>query len=296
MGIYDRDYARAAPPGRGGFGGSRLVGLRFLSFNTWLIIINAGIFLLAPRQLSLQYGHFSTLEAFTHFEVWRLVTFQFLHLNQSHVFFNMFGLFVFGGIVEQHLGSKRYVAFYLMCGIGGGLMYLLLNFCEAILHIPIPGNFTDPATPLIGASAGVFGVIMACAYISPTSQILLFFVLPLKMKTLAYGYVAISAYSLLTGSQNAGGEAAHLGGALAGFYFIRNSHLLRDFFDVMGDSRRPPKRRKPSRAKKRPKFGARPPNQDEVDRILDKVHSKGVHSLSESEKKTLKKASDTSRR
>lgn len=263
------------------------------------MIINAGIFLLAspntvPGHFLFLHGHFSTIEAIFQLEVWRLITFQFLHANLNHVFFNMFGLFVFGGLVEQHLGSKRYVAFYLMCGIGGGLMYLLLNLCEAVFHIPIPGNFLDPATPLIGASAGVFGVIMACAFISPNSQVLLFFAFPLKMKTLAYGYVALSAFSLVMGSANAGGEAAHLGGALAGFYFIRNSHLLRDFFDVTGDSRKPPK---PKRGRAKPRERTpKLPDQREIDRILDKVHNKGIHSLSAAEKKILKKASAADRR
>jgi hypothetical protein len=72
-------------------------------------------------------GHFSTYLAVFKLEVWRLVTFQFLHANVTHLLFNMIGLYMFGGMVEQYLGSKRYLAFYLACGICGGLGYLLLN-------------------------------------------------------------------------------------------------------------------------------------------------------------------------
>jgi len=229
------------------------------------------------------FGHFSTYQGFFRLEVWRLVTFQFLHSHDNiwHIAFNMFGLFVFGGIVEQYLGRRRYLAFYLMCGIGGGLAYLLLNLV-GLLGLPLPGAL-DVAitTPLIGASAGVFGVIVASAYVAPNTVVqLLFPPIPLKLKWLAYGYVGLAAFNLfIARGANQGGDAAHLGGAIAGWYFIRNSHLLRDFFDVFNDSR------KSKRAK-----GPRAPRQDEIDRILAKVSSSGLQSLTPAEKRTLSRA------
>ncbi len=237
------------------------------------------------------YGHFSTYQGFLRLEVWRLLTFQFLHASPTHILFNMLGLWIFGGMVEQYLGSRRYLAFYLVCGISGGLLYLLFNVLGA-LGIPLPGALeVDLTTPLVGASAGVFGVIMACAFISPNTVIqLLFPPIPLKMKTFAYGYLIIAALNLFVlGGANQGGDAAHVGGAIAGFFFIRRPHLLRDFFDIFGDSR-----------KKRP--GPRAPREKgasqsdrEVDRILDKVNNQGLHSLSEGEKKTLRKATEGKR-
>ena len=99
-------------------------------------------------------------------EFWRFVTFQFLHANWLHLFFNMLALWIFGPLVEAHMGFKRYAAFYLMCGIAGALMYLALNLA-AILIGPaanIPGLLSnDPRVSLVGASAGVFGVLMAAA-------------------------------------------------------------------------------------------------------------------------------------
>jgi membrane associated rhomboid family serine protease len=210
------------------------------------------------------------------------VTFQFLHGDILHLFFNMFGLWVFGGMVEQYLGFKRYAAFYLACGIFGGVGYLLLNLLGGILGLEFMGLLVnDPRTPLIGASAGVFGVIMACAYIAPNAIIqLLFPPIPLRLKWFAYGYVALAAWNLLRGGANAGGDAAHLGGAIAGFFFIRNAHLLRDFFDIFGDSRRG-----------RPRAPRPTADQREVDRILAKVSTQGLHTLSEGEKSTLRRAS-----
>ncbi|MCA9280022.1 MAG: rhomboid family intramembrane serine protease [Phycisphaeraceae bacterium] len=333
MGIADRDYY-GADAGRGGgrgFGGSRtgMASFRFVSANTWIIIINVAVFLLDRALLSMQlggeypvdgggkhngpmlyaWGHFSTYLGFwPKIEVWRLVTFQFLHANFMHVFFNMFGLFIFGAIVEQHLGRRKYVAYYLVCGIFGGLAYMLLNLLEAVFHINVPGNFGNPSTPLVGASAGVFGVIVACAYLMPNQRVTLIFPpIPMKMSWMAYGYVALAMYNLIRGGANAGGEAAHLGGAIAGFFFIRNSHLLRDFFDVFEDSRkprnsgaptRPPKQKKPRGGFKQTepvgKIGASratTSDEKELDRLLAKVSESGVGSLTDSEREFLQKES-----
>lgn len=239
-------------------------------------------------------GYFSTYMGFRRFEVWRLITFQFLHAGFLHIFFNMLGLWMLGRPVEEHLGGRKYLAFYLMCGICGGLMYLLLNGLGAAfqaMHWPkIPGLlFEDTATPLVGASAGVFGVIMACAYLAPNSIVQMIFPpISLRMRTFAYVYVAIAAVSLFIGTGNAGGEAAHIGGAIAGFFFIRNIHLLRDFFDVFGDSRRRGGGKKPifrtSEAEKDAAF------QLVVDGILAKVRAQGLASLTDKERKILEEA------
>lgn len=301
MGIYDRPYASdPRSRGRGGIGSFQM-----LSVNSWLIIINVAVFLLQavwPAFLawSRQLGHFSTYYIFGHtpkgyiwLEVWRLVTFQFLHGSLTHLFFNMLGLWVFGSIVEEHLGRKKYAAFYLVCGIFGGLMYLLLNLLGTGAHsmgIDLPFVLIHNwRAELIGASAGVFGVIMACAYIAPDTMIQLIFPpVSLRMRTLAYGYFAIAAFNLLYGTENAGGEAAHVGGALAGYFFIRRSHLLRDFFD---DFARRPKKTAP-RAGRLARAG---PDDAEIDRILAKVHENGLHSLNDRERAVLQRASEQKR-
>ncbi|MFG0325821.1 MAG: rhomboid family intramembrane serine protease [Phycisphaerales bacterium JB037] len=238
------------------------------------------------------YGHFSTSRGFANLEVWRLVTFQFLHANFLHLAFNMLGLWIFGGMVEQFLGRRKYLAFYLVCGVFGGLSYLLLNFLGSIAGLSLPGVLiNDPRTPLVGASAGVFGVIMASAHIAPKAMVMLHFPpIPLQLRGLAYGYVGIALINLLAGGANAGGDAAHVGGALAGAFFIRRSHLLRDFFDVVSDSRdaAPPSRRGPRSRLSR--------SDREVDRVLDKVRSEGgLGNLSEKEREILRRASEQER-
>lgn len=297
MGLSDREYVRIGPRSTSGMGS-----VRFISFNTWLIILNTIVFVLQmilPKHgvvlngtplgtmdaLTL-YGHFSTGLGFFHLEVWRFVTFQFLHSSLTHIFFNMFGLWIFGGMVESYLGFNRYAAFYLVCGICGAICYLVLNFLGAIVGLQLPGVLVEnPYTPLIGASAGVFGVIVACAFIAPNTVVqLLFPPIPLKMSWFAYGYVAVAAINLLRYGQNAGGDAAHIGGAIAGFFFVRNAHLLKDFFDVFGDSRKGSPRRRAS------------VDPVEVDRILRKVKATGLVSLNDEERRTLRRATEQGRR
>jgi len=253
------------------------------------------------------YGHFSTGKGFMEFEVWRVLTFQFLHANMTHLLFNMLGLFMFGGLVEQALGKKRYAAFYLVCGIAGALMYLFLNFTGNILlltGIKIPGLlFDDLYTPLVGASAGIFGVLLAAAFLAPNEIVMVFFVLPMKLKHAVYAFVAIALGSLIWGTSNAGGEAAHIGGALAGAFFIRRTYLLRDFFDVLGPRKSAGGKPKPPRgynpklkyvapedapAGSRGTAAATPTAEAaEVDRILRKLSTEGRAGLTEKELATL---------
>ncbi len=253
-------------------------------------------------QLLQSWLHFSTARALIYlpptgpiqgFEFWRFFGFQFLHANLPHLLFNMVALFFFGPMVERYLGSKRYVAFYLLCGMFGALMYMLLNLGGFLTSGTIPGLlFNDPTTPLVGASAGVFGVLMAGAYMAPNATVRLFFFLPIRLRTFAYVLVAIAFITVFRGGSNAGGEAGHLGGALAGFYFIRHPRHLHGFFDILG-------RIDPTshhyRGKKH-RGGVRRPSKDtaQIDRILAKIGTQGLQSLTEKEKRILREASEKS--
>jgi membrane associated rhomboid family serine protease len=369
MRTSDRNYVRFGPRASSGLGN-----LRFISFNTWLIILNVAVFginfLLSANPAFQIYtpmgqswrpdialtdaqkrravvidkvgpdpenpgwlakpivdpdfvdpasqrvvptvigrdrfvymglleslGHFSTAKAFVPgFQVWRFITFQFIHYNWIHLLFNMLGLWFVGGLVEQHLGFKRYAAFYLTCGIFGALFYLLLNLVGYLVKltygpVEIPGLlFNDVYTPLIGASAGVFGILIAAARLEPMATVWIYFLIPVRLRTAVTVLVLITLYNLFNGSHNAGGEAAHVGGILAGFYFIRRIYLLRDFFDIFGNSRLPSRKRPP------PRPGAHPPAtadplalmEHEVERILQKSELHGVHSLSPAEHSLLR--------
>lgn len=230
-------------------------------------------------------------------QVWRFIGFQFCHANLSHLLFNMLGLFFFGPVVERYLGSKRFTAFYLICGIAGALLYLLLNFAGFMVaqstngRVMIPGLLSnDPDMPLVGASAGVFGIIIAAARLMPDATVLLFFVIPMRLKTLAYGLVLIAVASLLLKWKNAGGEAAHLGGAIAGWYFITRPERLRTFFDFLGRADPTSTFHSARKVQRAGSVSGRGPSNAEIDRILEKVRSSGLGSLNEAERRTLRDA------
>lgn len=286
MGIYDRDYARPNP--NRGFGGG-MQRPQKLSVNAWLIISCIAVFVLDPfiGYALHEWLHLSTDHAIYGLQYWRFIGFQFLHADMQHLIFNMIGLYFFGSLVEQFLGGKRYLAFYLLCGIFGAVLYLLLNLGGILAGKDVPVLlFNDTSVRLIGASAGVFGVLLAGAFLAPKVRVLVFFVIPMQLSTMAYLLVGLAVYSVVKGTGNAGGEAAHLGGAAAGWYFIRNPHHLNGFFDFLG---------KADPTSKHFALGKKQATRSEVDKILDKIHRKGLGSLSSKEKKILHDASQDRR-
>lgn len=215
MGIYDRQYYRQ-PTRRGG-----LAEMRMWSVNTWLIVVNVIVYLLdlMLNGSLTNLGYFSLSTAIMHLELWRFITFQFLHANPQHILFNMLGLYFFGPIVEAYLGPRRYLAFYLISGVGGGLGYLALYYLGLLQG--------DPSTRLVGASAGIFGVLIAAAQIAPDVRVLMLFLpIPMRLRTMVWIVLGIAVYTVFSNGFNAGGQAAHLGGALIGFILIRNTRWL----------------------------------------------------------------------
>ena len=133
----------------------------------------------------------------------------------------MFALFFFGPLIESYLGSRRYLAFYLLCGMAGPVAYIGLW----ATHVLIGSAWV----PLVGASAGIFGVLIAGATVAPNSEVLIWGVLPMKLRTFAWVLLGIAVYTIFSAGHNAGGQAAHLGGAAAGYVLIRYRHLLDAF-------------------------------------------------------------------
>jgi len=239
MGIADRDYWQEdrRPTAFGG--------IRMWSVNTWLIVINVAVFLLnnAVQQTVVDsdgyvlgrihpiadvYGYFSVSTAVYGLQIWRFITFQFLHANFNHILFNMIALYFFGPIVESYWGARKYLAFYLLCGIAGPVMYVILWAMGFLIH--------DPHVPLVGASAGIFGVLIAAAQIAPNATVLIYGLIPMRLRMMALLLLAIAVYATFFNGENAGGEAAHLGGAAAGFFLMKNPQIL-SFLDFRKRSR-----------------------------------------------------------
>jgi len=160
------------------------------------------------------YGYFSIDTAIVGKQVWRFFTYQFCHANITHILVNMMALLLAGPIVEERLGRAKYLGFYLVCGAAGPVGHMLLS------HFGVLSM--NHFTPLVGASASIYGVMVASARIAPNEMVML--ALPpidVKLKTLVLVLVGLSAVAVLWHWDNAGGHAAHLGGAFAGWWLAR---------------------------------------------------------------------------
>lgn len=161
-----------------------------------------------------QIGYFSWYKCFTEGELWRIITYQFLHANITHLIFNMWALFFFGPHIERIMGAKRYLAFYLTCGVAGALFY-----CAMIIMGMFPPIMV--IVPMVGASAAIYGIMIATAFLYPDARIsLLFPPVTLTMRNFALIILGIATVVILFNGHNAGGEAGHLGGAIMGFLIM----------------------------------------------------------------------------
>ena len=280
MGLYDREYTQADfESGPGHSPHVRLSMPKITSVVKWLMIINVGVFLLTfliPPLKSFAFDWFSVYPATlgTSLQLWRLVTYQFLHSTFvfSHILMNMLFLYFFGTMLEPVWGSRKFLIFYLICGAAGGLLYPLLV---------LVGWLNEGY--LVGASGSILGVLAAVAILFPTSRILFFGLFPVRVRIVAIIFLVFAVLTLLRPYQigNAGGEAAHLGGMIAGAVYVF-SQSSRDRLSL--------KLRSDAWEKK---MTAQRNLQVEVDRILEKVHNQGIQSLTSKEKRTLKQATKT---
>ncbi|MGI8951183.1 MAG: rhomboid family intramembrane serine protease [Chitinophagaceae bacterium] len=188
------------------------------------------------------------------FQPWQLITHMFLHGGIDHIFFNMFALWMFGSILENLWGPKKFLIFYIVCGLGAALCHLLVLYFEtqnmisqfnAINSVATLESFiskygqsqtgtlsVSPAAandalitnlnePTLGASGAIFGCLAAFGYLFPNTYIYLYFFLPIKAKWFVIGYIAVELFSTF---QNSAGDniahVAHLGGALVGLILV----------------------------------------------------------------------------
>ncbi len=231
------------------------------------------------------------------FYPWQLITYQFVHADFWHLFFNMvFGLWMFGMEVEHVWGSKKFLIYYLICGIAAGIAQLFLS--------PI---FEPALGPTVGASGAIYGVLIAFATMFPDRYIFLYFLIPVKVK---YFVIILIVFGVMSvGGPGNVANLAHLGGAVAGYLYIlydRRRLIGRrttgTFQSWMASA---PWSRPSSTAgdvvdakvydiRESKSFETKePPNdlQKRIDEILDKISRSGYQSLTEEEKKILFEAS-----
>ena len=144
------------------------------------------------------------------FHIWQLLSYGFLHGNLNHIFFNMFGLWMFGRDIERMMGARRFLIYYLTCVIGAGIVQLTVAGTQGGIY------------PTIGASGGVFGILLAFAMAFPNRVIMLLFPpIPMKAKYFVLMYGLLELYLGLSGGAPGVANFAHLGGMFFGFMLIQ---------------------------------------------------------------------------
>jgi len=217
---------------------------------------------------------------------WTPLTYMFMHADFLHLLFNMLWLYWLGQIFEEFLGDKRILGLYLMGGLAGALFFvgsynLFPMFTQNGIYV---------GASVVGASASVMAIIAAAATITPNYEIMLFGILPIKLKWIAVFYVATGFWGIK--GPNAGGEIAHLGGALMGFIYVKQLQRGNDWIAGIANLFKFKKRSKLKVAStNRNIVTDDAPRQEEIDRILDKISTTGYDNLSKQEKDTLFRAS-----
>ena len=263
----------------------------------------------------------------TDFQFYQLFTYMFMHANLEHIFFNMFALWMFGMVVEQVWGPRRFLFYYIICGIGAGIFQEAAQFCSFYLtvssHIP---SFTIGQLPQIayqlspmlnnwttvGASGAIYAILLAFGMLFPNERLFIIPIpIPIKAKFFVMIYAGIQLVMALSTTSDNVAHLAHLGGMIVGFFLIRywrrhpgvgnNALQGQQFFDNL-------KRKWDHRKQQQGGNGnathvngddnvnrqsdweynrRKQEDQEEVDRILDKIRKSGYDSLSADEKRRL---------
>lgn len=174
------------------------------------------------------------------FQPWQLLTYMFMHGSWQHLFFNMFALWMFGRILEQVLGEKRFLIYYIVCGVGAGIIQELAQCAEyysmGLNHVgSVLTQYGTVSTAgfidlwsTVGASGAVYGILLAFGYLFPEERMFVFPIpFPIKAKFFVIGYACIELGSALAQRGDGVAHCAHLGGMLFGWLLLRHWQKMR---------------------------------------------------------------------
>ncbi len=241
-----------------------------------LVIINIIVFIFQIILFRTGFQHFFALtpkDVVTRGFIWQIVTYMFLHGNMFHILFNMLFIWMFGSTLEQVWGSKRFLQYYFVCGIGGAVFSFIFSY----------------NTPVIGASAAGYGILLAYGVLFPYNQIYVWGIIPVRARTLV---IILGVIAFISGIQGGGNIAhfAHLGGMAAGLIYLKKNHRGNRLFSSLGKFWEKFSFR--IEFKKDDASNNAGNDTNKIDSILDKISEKGYENLSETEKRILKKYSD----
>lgn len=269
MSLYERNYMRQ---NSGGSENPRRA--------IWvLIFINAVLFIFASGHTTDQ-----ALYCDGNFRFYQLLTAGFVHSGFGHIFFNMYGLFLFGSLVAPHIGEIKFYILYLIGVLSGNLLFMAFNY---------PSNHV-----VVGASGAVFAVMMGAAMLEPDRRftILFFPFIPLKTSTLVICYTVLEILS--AGNVNSGvAHLAHLGGFLGGYIYLKIAASRLLAWDPLRKLQGGFKRPVAPKADKSFTFDStRPVSPDELDYLLNKLSIHGINSLTPQEYDRLRQAREEMRK
>jgi len=183
-----------------------------------LILVNVGVYLLQQVAGPLIEVLFALWPLGSpHFRPWQLLTYAFLHGSPAHIFFNMFALYMFGGALEQYWGGRRLVLFFLVCALTAALTQLAVQQLSGV------------GQPVIGASGGIFGILLAFAWYFPKARVGVYLIIPMPAWLFVTLYGLAELFYGVTGTEAGIAHFAHLGGMLGGALCILYWRLRRRF-------------------------------------------------------------------
>ncbi|MDO4949449.1 MAG: rhomboid family intramembrane serine protease [Bacteroidales bacterium] len=254
------------------------------------------------------------------FQFWQLFTYMFMHANWEHIFFNMFAVWMFGRTLEYVWGSRRFLSYYLICGVGAGLTQEGVQYIEYATQLASYSgvDFGSGTIPMdaylnmmntVGASGAIYGVLLAFGLLFPDNRLFVFPIpVPIKAKWFVVGYAAIELLMGISTTRDGVAHFAHLGGMLFGLIYIlcwkhrQARSRSKVYFESDGARKEWQGLKKTSwqglvdwfrkKAKRRPSMKyhfheAEPKRDAELERVLAKLRQTGYEGLTEEEKQKL---------
>ena len=257
-----------------GIGGRLTPAVKNILFANGIIflmsVLNQQLFYFLTTNFALQ-----AYDVLYQFKIWQLVTYMFLHGGFWHLFFNMFVFWMFGTELEMEWGSKQFLKYYFICGIGAGIINILLTS-------------SDPSYPgTVGASGAIYGIMVAYAIRYPDRLVYIYFLFPVKVKYLVGFLAAVSFLSTWGSGADGIAHAAHLGGMLVGWVYLK---YWNHFYKLKSLFQHTPK--KPlSRTMSNENDEKIEYYRKKIDELLDKINRVGYLKLSDEEKELLEEGS-----
>ncbi|MDQ7824403.1 MAG: rhomboid family intramembrane serine protease [Candidatus Eremiobacteraeota bacterium] len=220
-------------------------------------------------------------EAVMGFKVWQFFTYMFVHSQQNlgHLVFNMLALWMFGGPVEDAMGSRKFIRYYFITGLGAALFVCIFSWNSLS----------------IGASGAIYGLLVAFGMLFPDALVLVFFIFPMRAKYFVILFAVIELFVTITTTGSGIAHFAHIGGLVTGYLYLKYNYKLEEMYTAARNYKTVKTARKVMPVKEQRTDESPRENhnlEEHVDSILDKINKSGLQSLSSEEHAMLQKASE----